>query len=68
MIKKGYKYQNLPKPEGLDNMIEIVEKMGKKLNRHCRIDVYLIDGKTYFGEFTFFGGAFLNSSDPNEFG
>ena len=61
MIKKGYKYQNLPKPEGLDNMIEIVEKVGKKLNRHCRIDVYLINGKTYFGEFTFFGGAFLHT-------
>lgn len=61
MIKKGYKYQKLPKPEGLDNMIEIVEKVGKKLNRHCRIDVYLINGKTYFGEFTFFGGAFLHT-------
>ena len=61
MIKKGYKYKKIPKPEGLENMIKQVEFIGKKLNRHCRIDVYLIKGKIYFGEFTFFGGAFLHT-------
>jgi hypothetical protein len=65
MIKKGYTYQKLDKPEGFDNMINMVENISLKLNRHCRIDVYLKEGKTYFGEFTFFGGAFLHTKICN---
>lgn len=61
MIKFGYKYKKLEKPKGYNKMIELVEKMGKKLKRHCRIDVYLIDGDVYFGEFTFFCGASLHT-------
>lgn len=62
MIKKNYKYnKNIQKPKGYDKMIYLVESVGKKLNRHCRIDVYLINGEVYFGEFTFFCGAFLHT-------
>lgn len=62
MIKKGYKYNNnIKKPKGFDNMIKLVENISKKLKRHCRIDVYLINGKVYFGEFTFFCGAKLHT-------
>jgi hypothetical protein len=35
--------------------------MGRILKRHCRIDVYLIDGDVYLGEFTFFCGAKLHT-------
>ena len=61
MIKKNYKFNIIPKPKGLDKMIEIVEKSSKILDRHCRIDVFLVNGKCYFGEFTFFSGAFLHT-------
>ena len=61
MIKKNYKYQKLKKPYGFETMIQLVEKMGNKLQRHCRIDVYLINGKVYFGEYTFFCGAILHT-------
>jgi hypothetical protein len=42
-------------------MIHLVENASRILQRHCRIDVYLIKGEVYFGEFTFFGGAFLHT-------
>lgn len=65
MIKKGYIYQKINKPKGLEEMIEKVENISSKLERHCRIDVYLRNGETYFGEFTFFGGAFLHTKICN---
>ena len=65
MIKENYKYQKFDKPNGFDNMIALVEKASKILRRHCRIDVYLIKGKVYFGEFTFFTGAFLHTKFAN---
>ena len=61
MIKKGYKYEKLSKPKGYDKLIRLVENMGKVLKRHCRIDVYLINGEVYLGEYTFFCGAFLHT-------
>lgn len=61
MIKKNYKLNIMPKPKGLEKMINIVEKASKILDRHCRIDAFLVNGKCYFGEFTFFGGAFLHT-------
>ena len=65
MIKENYKYQKLPRPLGYDKMINLVENASKTLQRHCRIDVYLINGEVYFGEFTFFGGAFLHTRVAN---
>tara|TARA_Y100001935_G_scaffold234102_1_gene217061 strand:- start:84 stop:602 length:519 start_codon:yes stop_codon:yes gene_type:complete len=61
MIKKNYKYNKIPKPKHLDKLIKLVENMGSILKRHCRIDVYLINGKVYLGEFTFFCGASLHT-------
>ncbi len=61
MIKKGYKYQNLEMPKEYNKMVKLVEQMGKTLKRHCRIDVYLINGEVYLGEYTFFCGAILHS-------
>lgn len=66
MIKKNYKYTFTYKPpKGYENMIALVENASKHLRRHCRIDVYLINGEVYFGEFTFFGGAFLHTKFAN---
>ena len=51
MIKNGYKYK-IKKPKGYDKMLEIVENVSKKLNRHCNI--YLINGDVYFGGLHFY--------------
>ena len=61
MIKKNYKYTNIKKPPEYDLLIEKVENISSKLNRHCRIDVYCLNKKIYFGEFTFFCGATLHT-------
>ncbi len=47
-------------PANIDEMIEIVNKI--KLDcPHVRIDLFDINGKIYFGEYTFFSGAgFIN--------
>ncbi len=46
------------KPEGFDEMKRIAEELSKGLP-HVRMDLYVINGKVYFGEYTFyhFGGA-----------
>ena len=67
MIQKNYHYHPCEKPQGYDLLIKLVEAMSKKLQRHCRIDVYLHNGHVYFGEFTFFGGAFLHTFPCNLF-
>ena len=61
MSGNNYYYKHLPKPDKLDILIKLVEKAGKYLDRHCRIDVYIVNNKIYFGEFTFFCGAFLHT-------
>ena len=65
MIKKGYKYTKINKPESFRKLVYLVENMGQKLKRHCRIDVYIIDNDIYLGEFTFFCGASLHTLYSN---
>ena len=61
MSKKNYYYKHLDKPKNFNKMIQLVENASIHLERHCRIDVYNINGKIYLSEFTFFCGAFLHS-------
>lgn len=42
-----------PKPEGLDNMLELARTLSKGFP-HVRVDFYNVAGKIYFGEMTFF--------------
>lgn len=44
---------NVPKPQNLDEMIKIAEKLAEGLNE-VRVDLYNINGRIYFGEMTFF--------------
>ena len=47
-------------PANIYEMIGIVEDLCKGFP-HVRIDLYNVNGRIYFGEFTFFsGGGFLN--------
>lgn len=43
----------LPKPDNLEEMIEIAEKLSTGL-KQLRVDLYNINGNIYFGEMTFF--------------
>jgi len=57
---------NTPKkPEGLEEMIALAEKLGEGLPQ-ARIDLYNIDGKIYFGEITFFHWSGMKPFDPEE--
>jgi len=52
--RKGYGKENIriPKPKNFKRMIEIAEEISE-LFEFCRMDLYNIDGKIYFGEITF---------------
>lgn len=43
---------SVPRPENLDEMIDIVKKLSEPF-KFSRIDLYNCDGKIYFGEITF---------------
>ena len=53
-VKTQYKQPGftLPRPENLDEMIALAEKLSSRV-RHVRVDLYDIGGKIYFGEYTF---------------
>lgn len=47
-------------PENINEMIKMVSEMCSGM-QHVRIDLFNVDGKIYFGEYTFFsGGGFIN--------
>ena len=48
----------MPKPENLDKMWQIAEKLSKGFPQ-VRIDLYNVDGKIYFGEFTLYSQSGL---------
>ena len=47
---------NIKKPDNLDEMMNIVYKLSKGF-KTIRIDLYNVNGKIYFGEFTFFDSS-----------
>lgn len=49
-------FYNLKKPKHFEKMIEIVENLSKDFHQ-IRIDLYNVDGKIYFGEYTFFNDS-----------
>lgn len=51
--KEAPKGFTLPKPECIDEMFNIAEKLSKDLP-YVRVDLYCIDNLIYFGEMTFF--------------
>lgn len=45
--------KDIPKPNNLDEMLEIASKLSKEFP-HVRVDLYNLDGEIYFGELTFY--------------
>jgi hypothetical protein len=56
----------IPPPEALPRMLEIASKLSKGFP-FIRIDLYVINQKIYFGEFTFFHGGGLERIRPREY-
>ena len=53
------------KPSRFEEMKEIAEKLSGKM-RHVRIDLYEVDNRIYFGEFTFYHHCGFVPFDPEE--
>lgn len=51
--KKAPEDFTLPKPSNMDEMFDLAEKLSRGLP-FARIDLYSVEGKTYFGEITFY--------------
>lgn len=53
------------KPENFDKMVEIAKNLSQDIP-HVRIDLYNVDGKIYFGEYTFFDASGFARYNPPE--
>lgn len=57
---------NIPKPSRLDEMIEIAQKLSKTLP-FVRIDLFEVDDKVFFSEFTLYPASGFMPFVPNEY-
>lgn len=55
----------IKKPEKFEEMKEIAAKLSKGM-KHVRIDLYELNGKIYFGEYTFFHGGGFQLFHPDK--
>lgn len=55
----------LEQPEQLPQIIEIAEKLSQGIPQ-VRVDTYLVNGKIYFGEMTFFHNAGFQEFEPQQ--
>ena len=67
-IESGYERlsDEIAKPENFDEMCEVVEALSKKFP-FVRTDMYLVNGKIYFGEMTFYPTSGYITFEPDEF-
>lgn len=56
----------IPKPEKMDEMFEIAEKLSEGIP-YVRVDLYLSNGQIYFGELTFFPQSGFDSKLERDF-
>ena len=57
--------KKLPKPETLDEMLELAKKLSKG-HPFLRTDFYEVNGKVYFSEFTVFSDSGMAKFEPSE--
>lgn len=55
------------KPSNMDDMIETAKKLSFGFP-HVRTDFYIVNGRLYFGELTFYHGSGFEEFRPDEFG
>lgn len=54
-----------PRPENFERMVDIAETLAQRFP-FCRVDLYNIDGRIYFGEITFYPGGGTQIVHPPE--
>ena len=61
--------KQIPRPSCLDEMLNIARKITSAIGKpaFCRIDLYVINNKIYFGEITFYHGAGFERFYPDEY-
>ena len=57
--------KRIVKPENFDKMIEFAERLSMGIP-HIRIDLYNINGKIYFGDYTFSHWSGMKPLEPQE--
>lgn len=57
--------KKIEKPVNFDKMIKLAEKLAKGFS-HVRVDFYEVDGRIYFGEFTFYTLSGMTPFTPKE--
>lgn len=57
--------RNIPKPEHLDKMLDLCRKLAAGIP-HVRTDFYVVNGRFYFGELTFFHGSGMERFYPED--
>ena len=62
----GFGNKDIKKPECLEEMLDYARKLSKPFY-HARVDFYIVDGKTIFGEVTFTNGAGFDHFSSYEF-
>lgn len=63
--RETYRVDDIKKPAKWDFMLECCRMLAKPFP-HCRVDLYYVEGKVYFGEITFFHGSGYNEFEPKE--
>lgn len=65
-LKQGHPVNTIipEKPKGFEKMVEIAEKLSEGIP-HVRIDLYIINGNVYFGEYTFYHFGGVVPFEPN---
>lgn len=58
--------RDVPRPPQLERMQEIIRALAEGL-RYCRVDLYVLTDRIYFGEITLFPGAGLLKYDPSSY-
>lgn len=61
-----YNHNPESEPKNFEEMKTVVRELSKEFP-HVRIDLYSVNNKIYFGEFTFYTGAGYNWVDPDDF-
>ncbi len=55
-----------PKPKEFEQMLEYAKILSRDFP-HVRVDFYIVEGKVFFGELTFFSSCGMSKWDPYEF-
>lgn len=58
--------EKLDKPQNYETMLELAETLSKEFS-HVRMDFYDVDGKIYFGEYTFTPASGFQKFIPDEY-